>query len=161
MLESRDGGASWARADDGLPLSDVLVLAFDATSGAVYAGTVGGVFRRADAAVGCRADLTTLCLGGGRFRVQVHWETADGSGQATARPLTSDAGAFWFFTANNLELVVKVVDGSAVNGHFWVFGAGLTDVEYDLAVTDTTTGKVWTHHNGAGTLASFADTSAF
>jgi hypothetical protein len=37
----------------------------------------------------------------------------------------------------------------------------LTDVEYDLAITDTATGKVWTHHNDAGTLASFADTSAF
>ena len=28
-----------------------------------------------------------------------------------AIPLTSDTGAFWFFTANNVELVVKVVDG--------------------------------------------------
>jgi hypothetical protein len=75
--------------------------------------------------------------------------------------LTPDTGAFWFFSANNLELAVKVVDGRAVNGRFWVFGGQLTDVEYTLTVTDTETGASWTHHNPAGTLASFADTSAF
>jgi hypothetical protein len=57
--------------------------------------------------------------------------------------------------------VIKVVDGRAENGKFWVFGGALTDVEYDLAITDTTTGKVWTRHNPQGNLESFADTSAF
>ena len=37
----------------------------------------------------------------------------------------------------------------------------LSDVEYDVLVTDTTTGQSKTYHNPAGTLASVADTKAF
>jgi hypothetical protein len=57
--------------------------------------------------------------------------------------------------------VVKVVDGGAVNGRFWVFVAGLTDVEYDLQIRDVVTGAVWSRHNAAGVLQSYADTDAF
>src|SRR5262249_2578869 len=70
----------------------------------------------------CAADPTTLCLNGGRFQVRVSWRApgypAANAGQAV--PLTSDTGALWFFSNGNLELVVKVVDGRAVNGKFWV-----------------------------------------
>ncbi len=89
------------------------------------------------------------------------WKTAQAEGAGKAFPLTHDAGAFWFFSANNLELVVKVVDGRSVNGRFWIFGAGLTDVAYELAVTDRTTGAGWHRAAEPGRLESFADTSAF
>jgi hypothetical protein len=90
------------------------------------------------------------------------WRTSDGAaGIAQTRPDTPDTGAFWFFTANNIELVVKVVDGRPANGHFWVFGAALSDVEYAVEVVDTVNGVLWTHHNAQGTLASYADTAAF
>jgi hypothetical protein len=95
--------------------------------------------------------------------VQVAWQVASQgtAGAGTAVPLTTDTGYFWFFSPNNVELVIKVLDGRALNGHFWVFGAALTDVEYDVTVTDTATGAAWTRHNPAGRLASFADTTAF
>jgi photosystem II stability/assembly factor-like uncharacterized protein len=107
----------------------------------------------------CDADPVSLCLNGGRFRARVVFRAAEEQGIGRAVPLTPDAGAFWFFTANNLELVVKVVDG--FDGQFWVFVGALTDVEYDIEVFDVIRQTRWTHHNDAGTLASVADTTAF
>lgn len=103
----------------------------------------------------------SLCLQG-RFRVRLSWRSAEG-GVATATPVTRNTthGDFWFFSPGNVEVAIKIVDGRANNGHFWVFGASLTNVEYDLEVTDIESSVVWTHHNAAGELASFADTSAF
>ena len=103
-----------------------------------------------------------LCLGG-RFRAEVAWRVpgiaADGIGSPL--PQTDDTGAFWFFAPGNYELLVKVLDGRGVNGHYWVFYGALTDVEFDLTVTDLATGKKRTYHNPAGTMASRADTVAF
>ncbi len=76
-------------------------------------------------------------------------------------PLTSDTGAFWFFGADNVELIVKVLDGRAVNGRFWVYAGALSDVDYIITVTDTATGKVRTYHNEAGHQTSRADVEAF
>ncbi|HYK42545.1 MAG TPA: hypothetical protein VE007_09150, partial [Thermoanaerobaculia bacterium] len=111
----------------------------------------------------CTGDATSLCLNGGRFRVQVNWFAANisSSGAGQTVPLTSDSGAFWFFTPGNLELIVKVVDGRSVNGHFWVFYGALSDVEYTITVTDTQTGTSRTYSNPQGRLASVADTVAF
>jgi hypothetical protein len=109
----------------------------------------------------CAGTGESLCLNGGRFRVAVTWQTpARGTGPGHARPLTDETGAFWFFGPDNLELAVKVLDGRAVNGRFWVFYASLTDVEFALTVTDTETGNVRTYVNPAGRLASLADTAA-
>ncbi len=61
----------------------------------------------------------------------------------------------------NVELVIKVLDGTAINGHFWVFYGALSNVQYTITVTDTQTQAVKTYTNPSGTLASVADTSAF
>jgi len=100
----------------------------------------------------CEADATSLCLGeGGRFRARAFYRTAIGlEGVARAVPITSDSGGFWFFSDGNLELLVKVLDGCGVNGSFWVYAAGLTDVEVDLIVTDSWTGTVEVYRNPLG-----------
>jgi len=106
---------------------------------------------------------TPLLLDGGRFTVSVRFtDPRTGiSGQATPVPVTEDTGAFWFFGPDNLELMVKVLDGRTVNGHFWVFFGAASDVAYTLTVTDTQTGKQRTYNNLRGTLASVGDTEAF
>ncbi len=111
----------------------------------------------------CAADARTLCLNSNRFRVQVNWVAANvgTSGAGQAAPLASDSGSFWFFSAGNLELNLKVVDGRAVNGRFWVFFGALSDVQYTITVTDTETGLQKVYTNPQGRLASVADTSAF
>jgi pre-peptidase len=112
----------------------------------------------------CLPDATTLCLNAGRFQVRVLFNAPTlgiVNGSAQAVPLTSDTGYLWFFSSNNVELVIKVVDGRAFNQYFWVFYGALSDVEYTITVTDSETGAVKTYHNIPGTLASVADVAAF
>ena len=111
----------------------------------------------------CATDARTLCLNGGRFRVQVGWRVPSQgkSGSASAVALTSDTGYMWFFSSNNVELVIKVLDGRSINGNYWVFYGALSNVEYTITVTDTSTGATRTYFNPSGQLASVADTAAF
>jgi hypothetical protein len=89
----------------------------------------------------CVPTATAMCLNNGRFRVEAAFRTSQGqSGQAHAVQLVNDSGYLWFFNANNIEVVVKVLDACDVNNRYWVFAGGLTDVEVQLIVTDTQTG---------------------
>jgi hypothetical protein len=112
----------------------------------------------------CTSSGTTLCLNGGRFRVSAIFSAPSlgiTNAPAQAISLTSDTGYFWFFSSNNVEIVLKVVDGRSFNQYFWVFYGALSDVAYTITVTDTATGAVKAYPNQAGNLASVADTSAF
>jgi len=111
----------------------------------------------------CAPGPFALCLNAGRFRVEVVFtQTPLGpAAPASAVSLTEDTGYFWFFDADNVELVVKVLDGTRVNQHHWVFYGALSDVEYQVTVTDTATGEQRHYHNDHGNLASVADTLAF
>jgi hypothetical protein len=103
-------------------------------------------------------------LGGGRFRAEVSWrDFAGGSGPGRVVPGAADgSGIFWFFSPDNWELMVKVIDGCTVNGHFWVFSAATTSVEHELVVTDTATGATVRYTNAAGQPApANTDTGAF
>jgi len=102
-----------------------------------------------------------LLLNGNRFRVEVDWQTPSGSGKGVAIPLTGDSGYFWFFGETNVELLVKVLDGSGVNNRFWVFYGALTDVQYTITVRDTATGAVKTYQGQQGVQQSGNDINAF
>ena len=104
------------------------------------------------------------CLNDDRFQVEVTWtdfQSNTGSGQVS--PIGSaDSGLFWFFDEENLEQLVKVLNGCGLNGHYWVFAAAVTNVQYNLKVTDTQTGVTKTYENPLGTAApAITDTSAF
>lgn len=116
----------------------------------------------------CVEDDETLCLVNdpgtdGRFQVQVDWATIQGtSGSGMAVPLTSDTGYFWFFSENNVEMVIKVLNACSFANRFWVFAGGLTNVEVDITVTDSETGQVKTYHNPQETpFQPIQDTDAF
>jgi hypothetical protein len=129
----------------------------EAQAGASRSGTA---YLGATAA--CTAGPPTLCLNGGRVQVRVGWQTRGGrEGVGQAVPLTTDTGYYWFFSDANAELVIKVLDGRPVNGHFWVFYGALSDVEYTITVTDTQTGLFRTYANPQGSIASVGDTNAF
>ena len=103
-----------------------------------------------------------LCLMGGRFQVEVAWQLANGQqGMGTPVPLTDQSGLFWFFGPENIELVVKTLDGQAVNGKHWFFYGALSDVAYQIKVTDTTTGARKIYSSPAGNVCGRGDTSAF
>lgn len=110
-----------------------------------------------------RAALGGLLLNG-RFTVQAEWRTragAEGTGKPVA--LTADSGYLWFFTESNIEVTVKVLDACLFSTpRFWVFAAGMTDVEVDLQVTDLETGAQKSYRNGQGVaFLPIQDTDAF
>ncbi len=111
----------------------------------------------------CSVDANTLCLNGGRFAVTTSWQTTQGSsGMGTAVGLTGDTGYFTFFSASNVEAVVKVLDACSFANRFWVFAGGLTDVLVALQVTDTASGRVNTYLNPQGTpFQPIQDVQAF
>ncbi len=104
----------------------------------------------------------TLYLEDDRFRIEVAW--ADFAGHAGfGRPnrLQGTTANFWFFDPENIELTFKVLDGRAVNGHFWVFFGSLSNVEFTIDVTDTVTGATKVYRNPMGSFASIGDPQAF
>ncbi|HEV2855256.1 MAG TPA: fibronectin type III domain-containing protein [Thermoanaerobaculia bacterium] len=111
----------------------------------------------------CVAGATTLCLAG-RFSARVSWTPPGGE----ARPglvspsASGSSGLFWFFDPDYLELMVKLVDGCAANGRFWVYTGPSTHLQFLLTVTDTETGKTRVYFNPQGVQAPpVADVTAF
>jgi ELWxxDGT repeat protein len=110
----------------------------------------------------CVPSTRRLCLAAGRYQVEAFWrDFAANTGPGTAVGLTADTGYFWFFDPSNVEVILKVLDGTGLNGHRWVFYGALSSVEYSLTVTDTQTGAARRYVNPPGALASVGDTSAF
>jgi ELWxxDGT repeat protein len=113
-------------------------------------------------AASCQPSDTRLCLAASRFRVEIAWKDFQGhTGVGHAVTLTADTGYFWFFDPANVETVVKVLDARALNGAFWVFYGALSNVEYEITVTDTATGLTHRYFNPSGRLASVGDTAGF
>ncbi len=110
----------------------------------------------------CQASAAALCLSGGRFEVKASWRDFAGhTGSGHAAPLSADTGTFWFFDPANVETILKVLDGTSLNDHFWVFYGALSNVEYTLTVTDTQTGLARRYFNPSGIFASVGDTQGF
>ena len=111
----------------------------------------------------CIPDENTLCLQDGRFEVTGTWRDFQGNeGLFHAVPSTDGAGLVWFFNEDNVELLVKVLDGCALNGHFWLFFAAVTNVELTLEVTDLEAGLTRVYHNPLGVVPlATTDVTAF
>ncbi len=111
---------------------------------------------------GCTPTATALQFDGG-YEVSMCYRTPSGEeGQAKSGVWASgQSGILWFFDRGNAEVLVKVLDGCAHNGHRWVFVAPVTTVEFNLWVT-APNGRRWTHSNRQGQTASTRSaTSAF
>jgi len=102
---------------------------------------------------GCVETETVLCLNSERFRIEARWrDFADNTGSGHAVRLSDDTGYFWFFADGNVEQLVKVLNACGLPGfnNFWVFAAGLTNVEVTLTVTDVRTGQTKQYVNPIG-----------
>lgn len=112
----------------------------------------------------CVSDEWTRCLRDSRYAVTVEWWASDGQRHAgrVVHAGTNESGLLYFFDRANWELLVKVLDGCAINGHIWVYGASATTLGYTLRVTDTVTGQTRDYRNEQGQPASaIADAGAF
>ena len=134
----------------------------DALAG--HPGTVIGTaaFLDAPVAVSCTPSATSLCFQS-RFAVQASYSTPAGAhGVGTVVPgASTNSGLFWFFSADNWEVLVKAINGCSLNSRWWVFSAATTNVQYRLTVTDVTSGVTKVYFNYQGISApAVTDTDA-
>ena len=75
---------------------------------------------------------------------------------------SEESGLLYFFDRDNAEVLIKVLDACAVNGHRWVFVAPVTDLGLKLEVHEVRSGELWVYRNTAGkTAEAKSDTAAF
>jgi len=114
-------------------------------------------------AAGCSTEAVH-CLNAERFLVEVYWRDFAGKvgeGSAVLGSPADDSGLFWFFSEDNWELLVKVLDGCRINQRYWLFAAATTNVEYTLRVTDKLSGATKSYFNPLGNAAvAVTDTGA-
>jgi len=105
-----------------------------------------------------------LCIdatpGDQRFKVEVNFSTAQSGGllqDAKAIPLAplgiSSGGIFYFFSKDNPEILIKILDGCALTKHYWVFLSAVTNVGFRTTVTDMTTSERFVYVNESLTVA--------
>ncbi len=126
--------------------------------GGTLAGTAQAV--STEAAASCRQDGDTLCLLNDRFAIEVTWRNqySGATGFGAARRLSNLTGAFSFTQPSNLEILIKTLD---FGDRILVIYGSLSDFEYALRVTDTTTGVTNVYQNAAGNFCGAIDGDAF
>ena len=126
-------------------------------------GTAAVIIADDDGSPGCAAADRHLCLLGGRFKVEVEWRNQRNGERGFGHALvgSDQSGYFWFFQMENVELIVKALDGRPITGAHWLFYGALSDVEYWVTVTDTATGSVKLYRNAPGNICGVGDTAAF
>jgi hypothetical protein len=112
----------------------------------------------------CATDPRALCLHMGSFSVTAAFQRRSEEPFSPAEPvlLTGNTGYFWFFDPTNVEMTVKVLDGCSVNGHYWVFAGGMTNVGVRWNVRSNQGGVTNSYSNALGTpFQPVQDTTAF
>ena len=131
------------------------------------------LFATGNLAAACVPTPTSLCLddrpGDRRFKIEVAYQTAQNGGlvgAGNAVPLgnlgLARGGAFWFFSPDNPEMLVKVLNACAsTTPRYWVFFSAGTNVGLTVTVTDTATGHVKIYTNpDLHTAVPVSDTDA-
>ncbi|HYO12647.1 MAG TPA: Calx-beta domain-containing protein [Thermoanaerobaculia bacterium] len=129
-----------------------------------YSGIAAGA---TDSLPGPCNDARALCLKDGRFEATVRWRASEEDVESDAKgvllPETRGSGLFSLSPeGDDLELLLKVRDGCAVNDHYWLDFAAATDAELLVKVRDTLTGRTWVYFNPVGSVpAPVRDVDAF
>ncbi len=168
VLDTRAFGGCAVPVSGGTPEVDLALPAGDAGLAPTVTAELGG--RPAELTGACIPGGTTLCLPeSGRFAVSLDFETVQAGGrmgEARAVPLgplgIRKGGILYFLDGANPELLVKVLDGCAINGHYWLFYAATTNVGFELTVMDTAAETVKIYSNpDLNPAAPVLDTRAF
>jgi hypothetical protein len=123
----------------------------------------------------CTPNTTTACLLNNRFRATLRYRSAfDNSSPDTtafvknvtgfAAP-TYETAFFYFNNANNIEMVLKVLDQGNTNGSgqptIAVLFGSATPLRIELTLTDTNNGAVRVYSNDFGSQRGLTDFVAF
>lgn len=110
------------------------------------------------------STATALCLQD-RFSITARHRTgAPGSAESQSQVVpffNPGSGLFYFFSADNWEVMVKAINGCGLNNRYWIFSAATTNVFYRLEVTDVRSGTTKIYFNYPGPPApAVTDTNA-
>ncbi len=112
----------------------------------------------------CSPTAHRACLRDGRFGVEVTWKKGNGeSGPGVvAVPSSASASLFSLIVPDNWAALIKVQDGCAATGKYWVYGAVTSDLEVEIRVNDERTGIVRTYRKPPGSAPfGLRDRAAF
>ena len=173
-IEARNPAGGWAEVATSAPaLGSTVVTGLEAETPYTFRLRAGSADYSEEVSVTtgafegvCREGSAYLCLRNRRFELRAHWSKPDnpgeyGAGTAVPVDVSDESGLFWFFEPENIELVVKVLDGRALNDRYWVFFGALSDVEYWITVRDAETGASQTYHNPPREVCGQKDLNAF
>jgi hypothetical protein len=147
------------------------------TTTAVYALVQGASASRApivlpNVAPGtCSANANTTCLVDGRFAVKIdflnQFANPPQPGSLLGAKLlpgsqNPDTAIYGFGSPQAIEAVVRIQDARPFGlNRFDIYFGGMTDVEYTVTVTDTTTGTVRQYRNPPGAVGGGVDRASF
>jgi poly(3-hydroxybutyrate) depolymerase len=102
------------------------------------------------ASAGCEPKADVRCLGGGRFEVRVRRLIGPAALPLTAMVYTVADSAVFSEGPASLVLV-RLVDGCASNGHWWLLASAAESAEIEVLVSDasTRTARVFTRPAGS------------
>jgi len=123
----------------------------------------------------CTPNATTACMLNNRFRATLRYRSAfdNNSADATAfvkgvtgfAASTYETAFFYFNNANNIEMVLKVLDQENTNSGgqptIAVLFGSATPLRTELTITDTKTGAVRTYSSEFGSQRGLSDFVAF
>ena len=89
----------------------------------------------AEPRIRCSADGTTLAMA--EVTATVAYRVGDSTQSASVVPegCSGEAGLFSFFDPDRWEVLVRLIDGCALNGHWWLSVVAATDLPWEATVT--------------------------
>lgn len=101
----------------------------------------------------CASSDTIQCLGGNRYSAEITWSSSLTSGKGQVfEATTDDVGLFTLDNADQVDVLIRVLDGCAINNQSWVFMVSLADVAVTTLATDLETGNQQTYSLPLGTV---------
>jgi hypothetical protein len=108
----------------------------------------------------CIPNEEVLCLQRGRFTiyVTVDWYDEDYFFGKVQHRLSDTSGTFYFYSLDNTEIVLKILNGCWLNGRYWIFITGLTDRPIVISVIDEFTDTITEYSTMGGYPLVWRDT---
>jgi formylglycine-generating enzyme required for sulfatase activity len=99
----------------------------------------------------CYPNPSNACVNSNRFSISGTFQDYSGnSGPVQMVQMGSDTAWGYFSDSSNTELVVKVLNFCSVSSVWAVYAGGLTDLQINLSVRDTSAGGLKTYTNALG-----------
>jgi len=119
----------------------------------------------------CTPSSTVVCLLSDRFRVSIDYVNSFANppqpgnfvgAKLVAGVQNPDVATFGISSPQAIEVVVRIQDARPFGiNRFDIYYGGLTDLAYNVRVTDTQTGVSRTYSNAAGTVGGGVDRTTF